>query len=174
VTADPRLNSVHLDASRREDFRRAREELLNARGFHTLVAEGSALAPAKDDLRTLNEVAPPEAPPEAPPSLDYCLRDQERVYPLKIGLNTIGRAPENDVVVKDAYISRRHCAILIHAGDGGELFDTASKNGTYVNGQKLSGPTPLKPGDEIRICDRQLVFLSGTNDPAAVDRTHVE
>jgi hypothetical protein len=169
---DPRLNSVHLDPSRRDEFRRAREELLNARGFQTLAGEGSSpSAAAKDEFRTFDEAAGPESLL----SPAYCLRDRDGVYPLKVGLNTIGRAPENDVVVKDAYISRRHCAILVHAGDGCELFDTASKNGTYVNGRKLAGPTRLKQGDEIRICDRQLVFLTGTNDDAAgVDRTHAE
>jgi hypothetical protein len=169
---DPRLNSVHLDPSRREDFRRAREEMLNARGYQTLAGEGAAPpAPQNDDLRTFNEVEGTDGLL----SPRYSLRDRDGVYPLKIGLNTIGRAPENDVVVKDAYISRRHCAILVHAGDGCELFDTASKNGTYVNGRKLCGPTRLKAGDEIRICDRQLVFLTGASDDAAgVDRTHTE
>jgi pSer/pThr/pTyr-binding forkhead associated (FHA) protein len=50
------------------------------------------------------------------------------------------------------------------------LHDTASKNGTYLNGAKIIGPTPIKPGDEVRICNRQFVFLSRTapaNPPAA-------
>ena len=37
---DPRLNSVHLEAPRRQEFRRAREVLLNARGWQTLAGEG--------------------------------------------------------------------------------------------------------------------------------------
>ncbi len=64
------------------------------------------------------------------------------------------------MVVNDSYVSRRHCAVLIHAGKGCELHDTASKNGTYLNGNKISGPTRLKPGDEIRMCGKQLVFRS--------------
>jgi pSer/pThr/pTyr-binding forkhead associated (FHA) protein len=71
----------------------------------------------------------------------------------------VGRAPDNDVVISDAYVSRRQCAILVHAGDGCELHDVASKNGTFLNGQKLDGPTLLHDGDEIRMCDRQLVFV---------------
>ena len=39
MTADPRLNSLHLEAPRRQDYRRAREALLQARGCHTLCAE---------------------------------------------------------------------------------------------------------------------------------------
>src|SRR5207249_10304052 len=96
----------------------------------------------------------------APPSYDFCLLDRESVYPLKIGVNTIGRLPDNDLVIQGPYVSRRHCAILVHAGDGCELFDIASKNGTYVNGLRLCGPTQLAAGDEIRMCDRQFIFMS--------------
>src|SRR5581483_9812419 len=112
-----------------------------------------------DHGQTLNE--------SPAPGVRFWLLDRESVYPLKIGLNTIGRAPENDVVLKDAFVSRRHCAILVHAGDGCELHDTASKNGTFLNGRKLAGPTPLNPGDEIRMCDCQLVFLTRTSDRAS-------
>jgi pSer/pThr/pTyr-binding forkhead associated (FHA) protein len=86
--------------------------------------------------------------------------DRDYVYPLKIGLNTIGRMPDNDIVLEDAYVSRRHCAILVHAGDFCELHDVASKNGTLLNGHKIHGPTRLKSGDEIRMCNRNLVFMS--------------
>ena len=78
---------------------------------------------------------------------------------MRIGVNTIGRLPDNDVVIQGAR-SRRHCAILVHVGDGCELYDIASKNGTFINGSKLAGPTHLNPGDKIRMCDRQFVFMS--------------
>lgn len=160
--ADPRLNSVHLDPPRRQLFRQAREALLNARGWQTLAAENQeSSAQLSGHPHTI--VQDPDACP--PPGLRFWLVDQECLYPLKVGLNTVGRAPENDVVVQDAYVSRRHCAILVHAGDACELHDTASKNGTYLNGKKIGGPTPLNPGDEIRMCDRQFVFLGKTESP---------
>ena len=62
------------------------------------------------------------------------------------------------MVVQDSYISRRHCAILVHAGEACELHDTASKNGTLVNGARIAGPTFLKSGDQIRISNSQFVF----------------
>ncbi len=79
---------------------------------------------------------------------------------MKVGLNTVGRSSDNDVVVSDCFISRRHCAILVHSEDGYELHDTASKNGVFLNGARLACPTSLKSGDTIRICDRQFVFVS--------------
>jgi hypothetical protein len=160
--ADPRLNSVHLEAPRRQEFRRAREALLNARGFQTMAAEQCDLrALDANDSHTL--VQDPEQ--QAPAGLKYWLVDKDKVYPLRVGLNTIGRSPDNDVVVQDSYVSRRHCAVLVHAGENCELHDTASKNGTYLNGRRIPGPTRLASGDEIRMCDRQMVFLAKAGAP---------
>jgi hypothetical protein len=160
--ADPRLNSVHLEAPRREEYRRAREMLLNARGFQTMAAEkGDLHAFAADNSHTFIE----EPEQQSPAGLKYWLVDKDKIYPLRVGLNTIGRAPENDVVVQDSYVSRRHCAVLVHVGEKCELHDTASKNGTYLNGRRIPGPTPLVSGDEIRMCDRQMVFLAKTGAP---------
>jgi len=172
--ADPRLNSVHLESSQRKQaFRHARQELLNARGPSTLAAECADWP--RDDPRTLlNDLEQP-----AGVASGFLLLDKDSAYPLKIGLNTIGRLPDNDVVVSDGYVSRRHCAILIHANDGGELHDVASKNGTYLNGRRLIQPQHLNPGDEIRMCDRQFLFVSrdsleATGDPPGSGQTHSE
>src|SRR5438128_1559596 len=153
---DPRLNSVHLEFPRREDFRRARNVLLDARGMRTVALEkpGGLLAGIGESGTLIED---PRC--RVPASADFWLMDQEGVYPLKVGVNTIGRLPDNDVVIEGPYVSRRHCAILVHASSGCELYDIASKNGTYVNGLRLCGPTQLASGDEIRMCDRQFVFM---------------
>jgi hypothetical protein len=161
VKADARLNSVHLEAPRREQFRVARDALLNARGGQTIAAERAGFYASANEHNTAIQNTPGAV---AAPST-YVLMDQEYIYPLKVGLNTVGRMPDNDVVLQDAYVSRRHCAILVHANDGCELHDVASKNGTYLNGKKIEGPTRLKSGDEIRMCNRQLVFLNKGEQP---------
>ena len=56
--------------------------------------------------------------------------------------------PDNDVVVADPSVSRRHCAVVVHTGQTCEIHDTASKNGTYLNGRRIDGPTRLAGGDE--------------------------
>ncbi len=155
--ADPRFNSVHLEPPRREEFRRARAELLAARGLQTVAAESSSAAAALADPNTLVQQLEGR---QAPPGVNYWLVDKDFIYPLKVGLNSIGRAPDNDVVLADPFVSRRHCAILVHAGGRCELHDVASKNGTWLNGRKIPGPTQLASGDEIRLCDRQLVFVT--------------
>jgi hypothetical protein len=153
---DPRLNSMHLGFPRREDFRRAREALLQGRGLHTVALEQNAEGLGRGVSFTMVQ----NQPDPVLPNSDYWLMDQEGIYPLKVGVNTIGRLPDNDVVIHGPYVSRRHCAILVHTGDGCELYDIASKNGTYVNGLRLCGPTQLSSGDEIRMCDRQFIFMS--------------
>jgi len=153
---DPRLNSIHLEAPRRQDYRRAREALLQARGNNTLCAEQGYADPDSSPSNTLIQRA--EHPD--PKALRCWLADDLYIYPLKTGLNTLGRSSDNDVVVPDCFTSRRHCAIVVHAGDGCEVHDTASKNGTFLNGAKLAHPAPLKPGDTIRVCDREFVFFS--------------
>jgi pSer/pThr/pTyr-binding forkhead associated (FHA) protein len=105
----------------------------------------------------------------------FSLIDQDGLHGLKVGLNTIGRLPDNDIAVADGSVSRRHCTIVVHASRGCEVFDTASKNGTFVNGQRIKGMTSLKAGDQIRLCDRQFVFIAGqVADDDADGHTHAD
>lgn len=61
----------------------------------------------------------------------------------------IGRGPENDVVVDDLRVSRRHAEIR-HEGTAFEVVDLGSHNGTFVNGQRVSRAT-VREGDLIGI-----------------------
>jgi len=161
--ADSRLNSLHLEPARRQEYRRAREALLSARGSHTLFI-------CRDtDTSRAGHTLIQEGKGAAQRELTYWLSDGEFIYPLHVGVNTLGRSSNNDVVVDDPYASRRHCAILVHSTEAFELHDTASKNGTYLNGMRLSGPALLKSGDEIRISERPLLFLTRSSDSDALD-----
>src|SRR5438128_2716366 len=110
---DPRFNSVHLDPSRRQDYRRAREALLESRGLQTVYAERHAggsgpgeseANPSATFIRNPTGALGGPSGGEAPPDLDYWLVDRDFIYPLKIGVNTVGRSSDNDVVVEDLYI----------------------------------------------------------------------
>jgi hypothetical protein len=168
---DPRLNSIHLELPRRQEFRAAREALLHARGNNTLCFEnqGGFAGPLANNLTAVEKLAGPARGTSA----QFVLMDRDYVYPLKVGLNTIGRMPDNDVVVEDAYVSRRHCAVLVHLNSSCELHDVASKNGTLLNGRKIEGPTRIKPGDEIQMCNRKLVFMNsaGAEESPALQNT---
>lgn len=70
------------------------------------------------------------------------------VYPLRGSTLTIGRYPDNYIVVDDPLISRYH-ARLTAQGSTFVLEDLGSANGTWVNGIRLAGPAVLRPGDVI-------------------------
>ena len=80
-------------------------------------------------------------------------------YPLRTGLNTLGRHRDNDIVLTEPVVSRRHCVLIVHARGGCELHDTASLNGTFVNGMPIHEPTRLASGDRITLCGRPLLFV---------------
>jgi FHA domain-containing protein len=152
------LNSVFLGSDpRRQDFRRAKEKLYDARGELTCMADDGMPA-----LQPLEPGAIQELPPKKTLGLDagFVLTDGIEVFPLKVGTNTVGRFTENDIVFPDKHISRRHCVILIHTNHHCELHDTASLNGLLLNDQRMKEPTPLVSGDRIRVGKRELVFLS--------------
>ena len=69
---------------------------------------------------------------------------------------TLGRSPECTVVLKDPGCSSHHAAIR---SEGGRwvLEDSGSTNGTWVNGERLAGPHPLKEGDRIQMGAQALV-----------------
>ena len=68
---------------------------------------------------------------------------------------TIGRNKENnDVVVNDNKVSRNHLQIIRDDQGNFSVLDLNSTNGTYVNGQRISGEVPLKVADELEIGDR--------------------
>lgn len=71
-----------------------------------------------------------------------------RRYPLDRDLR-IGRAPDNDVVLDEPNVSRRHA--LLRAGSPASIEDLGSRNGTRVGADPVRGATALAPGDEIGI-----------------------
>lgn len=70
---------------------------------------------------------------------------------------TIGRSSRNDICISDPFASRLH-AELRQEGDQTLLVDMGSANGTYLNGQRVTGPLRLKPGNRIRIGETEMEF----------------
>jgi phosphoserine phosphatase RsbU/P len=70
---------------------------------------------------------------------------------------SIGRIPDNDIVLSDYFSSARHAAI-VPIGDGYAVQDHGSKNGTFLNGIRIDGEVNLKYGDEILIGSTRIVF----------------
>lgn len=70
---------------------------------------------------------------------------------------TLGRGEQCEIQLQDNFASTQH-ARLIPQGDAVVLEDLGSTNGTYLNGQALTGPQPLHDGDRIRIGDSEFTF----------------
>ena len=84
----------------------------------------------------------------------------------------IGRALECDVVMDDPEASRKHVRLEPGGkGDGYQLTDLGSRNGTYVNGERVKGQSPLHFGDKIRL-GTQTVLLFARHDPTEDQLLH--
>ena len=75
------------------------------------------------------------------------------------GSTTIGRAPDNGIVISDVLASRYH-AILVPTAQGVRIVDTRSTNGTFINGQRVKDAL-LREGDVVTIANIDLAFANG-------------
>ncbi len=76
---------------------------------------------------------------------------------LREGRNVIGRDSAAHIRIDLAAVSRRHAAINIQ-GEEAVVQDLGSRNGTWLNGEKLEAARTLRPGDEIRIAQTAIRF----------------
>src|SRR6266404_4757292 len=78
-------------------------------------------------------------------------------FPLKEGANILGRDATADIQIDDTTVSRKHAAITIRE-DAVTLEDLDSKNGTYLDGMKLTGSASIREGQTIVLGDASIVF----------------
>ena len=122
----------------------------------------------------LHPVAQPAAPAPRPKAANppqrvgetTVARPPSAVHTIDQLVVTIGRGPENNVVLNDLLVSRRH-ALLRRSGNQWELLDNNSANGTYVNGNRINRAL-IGPNDIVGI-GHQLLHLSGDRLAEYVD-----
>jgi DNA-binding winged helix-turn-helix (wHTH) protein len=95
------------------------------------------------------------APAIAPDS--WCLKHLSRIFRLAEGENVVGRDPTCSAVIDELDVSRFHARITI-AGLTTTIEDLGSKNGTFVDGVRITTRTPLASGTEIRLGETPLTF----------------
>lgn len=82
-----------------------------------------------------------------------------RQIPVQRGEFTVGRQKEAvDFCLSQPGVSRRHFQILWD-GDGYLIRDLGSKNGTFINGERVWKESLLQSGDEIKVGTEQLEFM---------------
>lgn len=89
---------------------------------------------------------------------NYALRLGTREYKLKGRLTTAGRSSAADIPLVGALVSRRHATFTL-TDSGVEVSDHGSRNGVFVNGERILGAQPLRAGDIITIGDDSLTLL---------------
>jgi len=93
-------------------------------------------------------------------------------FPLRFGLQKIGRDPRCDIHLDDTETSRSHAQILWDK-EGVLLRDLKSSNGTLVNGEPIEERI-LRNGDRIRIGKRELQYHASGADPKSSDRKYLD
>ena len=78
-------------------------------------------------------------------------------YQIRTPVLNIGRAEYNDLSIPDASVSTAHAKLQRREGVW-VLVDLESTNGTFVDGEQISGESPLAPGALVRFGDVQVVF----------------
>lgn len=74
---------------------------------------------------------------------------------------TIGRKPENDILLTETSVSGQHAAIE-RKGDQFTVYDLGAANPVMVNGSVINAPTPLSDGDQLTFGRLSFIFKLGT------------
>ncbi|MEU4731240.1 FHA domain-containing protein [Streptomyces sp. NPDC023588] len=124
----------------------------------------AVLAPAGDPAASAVASAAASAPASAPappagrpsrvsnPAATGTFRQPTTVRPLPARtVVRIGRAPDNDLVIDDLTVSRRHAELRALADGTYEIADLGSHNGTYLNGSRVERSAFLIEGDIVGI-----------------------
>ncbi|MFD3946126.1 FHA domain-containing protein [Streptomyces sp. NPDC058579] len=108
--------------------------------------------------------APPRTPPRpssvSHPALTGTFRQPTSVHPLPTRTVRIGRAPENDLIVDDLVVSRRHAELQAHQDGTYWIQDLGSHNGTFLNGAPV-GKARVTPDDIVGIGHSAFCLIGG-------------
>ncbi|MEU5364136.1 FHA domain-containing protein [Streptomyces sp. NPDC005925] len=119
-------------------------------GAGSVIRFGSPADGPRAELLTRTRPPPKRPSAVANPAGTGTYRQPTTVRPLPTRTVRIGRAPDNDLVVDDLVVSRRHAALRALADGTYEIADLGSHNGTYLNGRPVTA-APIGPGDIVGI-----------------------
>lgn len=97
------------------------------------------------------------------PAMPYLARwgpgGQHRCWPLQGESVTVGRASSNDLVLDDdPLVSRTHVVLERLGGSWSAEDNGLSRNGTFLNGRRLTGRSPLRDRDQLGVGRTLLTF----------------
>ena len=163
-------------------------DFYNSQGI-TIRAAGSKPLPP---IQEVSAASPPENESDTPAEIDPLDITSDAVKPssateqkatLRILLPTgdlfdreitrvetqLGKNPRNDIMIADSSVSTTH-ALIRNEGGKYTVTDLGSRNGTYLNGDRILEPRKLQHGDVIGLGLSKLTFrLKGHSETAAFD-----
>ena len=96
-----------------------------------------------------------------------------RAVPLAEKPVAVGRGPSNEVALDDDTVSWHHAQLWVEAGSPW-VRDLGSRNGTFVNGERITGAVKVAVGDEVRIGANLELRVRGTGSSVVFRNRHVE
>lgn len=97
----------------------------------------------------------------------YWLKHRGAFFPVHQGDCLLGRSAECLIILASEQVSREHAVVRrIHCGL--EIEDLGSRNGTWVNGERVRRPTVLYAGDEVKLGEDLLEVVLKPNARAPV------
>src|SRR5438034_11047003 len=106
------------------------------------------------------EAVPRPAQAATPPLASLLVKSgtlKNQRFPVRTPVFNIGRADYNDIVLPDPSVSTAHAKLQRREGVW-VVVDLDSTNGTFVDGERVTGESPLAPGALLRFGDTQVVF----------------
>src|SRR5579859_7945363 len=138
VRGDVRVSCALVDASG-DEVAAGSPELGSVAAGHTVILDREALLRER---------------PRAPRAFLQIPQERRRI-PLGAEPLTIGRDPENDLVLDDRRVSRRHAEIRLRLGRY-TMYDLQSTNGTFVNARRVA-EVALQGGDRVTIGGTEMI-----------------
>lgn len=122
--------------------------------------QGTRLFSAEELRRLASEVAlaPTGQASADTPVLEGIGVSAGRRFSLRVGRQTVGRRPGNDIVLDDLSVSASHAWIVNQQAEYA-IMNTLSTNGTFVNGRRIH-EAQLRHGDRVRFGQAEFVFLT--------------
>ncbi|RMD74647.1 MAG: FHA domain-containing protein [Lentisphaerae bacterium] len=89
-------------------------------------------------------------------------------------LETIGRDKSNSIQLHDSLSSRSHAILRKVGGEQYYLLDGGSRNGSFVNDQRISTPTLLRNGDRVLIGETVMTFIQDTPEATEIEEDQTD
>jgi hypothetical protein len=96
--------------------------------------------------------------PLEPKAVPFFVRFGQRDYPLPQGKFVIGRSEDAQLCLDDPLASRHH-AVIVLVGDTLSLEDLGSRNGVFLNRERVASKLVIKHGDAIQIGSQEMTIV---------------